>query len=160
MTATLNKMPPVLNIAIAVDFDGTIVKHEFPKIGEPVPHAIRYLKEFQEVGASLILYTMRDKEYLEQAIKYCSDNFVYFREWNCNPTQSQWTSSPKCYAHIYIDDAAIGCPLIFPRVGRPYADWQVIGPIVLGKILAWKQGRFYSINEDILEEVYQRATKS
>ena len=44
---------------ICVDFDGTIVDHKYPEIGEPVPHAIKWLKRFNQQGANLILFTMR-----------------------------------------------------------------------------------------------------
>ena len=30
---------------------------------------------------------------------------------NCNPAQASWTTSPKIYSHVYVDDAAAGCPL-------------------------------------------------
>jgi hypothetical protein len=44
-----------------------------------------------------------------------------------NPTQKEWTSSPKCYAHIYIDDAALGCPLVKGENGeRDYVDWTAV----------------------------------
>jgi len=39
-----------------------------------------------------------------------------------NPTQDRWTDSPKCYANIFIDDAALGCPLI-ETDGRSVVDW-------------------------------------
>jgi ribonucleotide monophosphatase NagD (HAD superfamily) len=44
---------------IAIDFDGTIVQHEYPIIGEPVPYAIESIKGLKKQGHSLILYTMR-----------------------------------------------------------------------------------------------------
>jgi len=45
---------------------------------------------------------------------------------NGNPEQGSWTISPKAYAHIYIDDAALGCPLIKPYQSRPYVDWKAV----------------------------------
>ena len=35
-------------MTIAVDFDGTIVTHEYPKIGKPIPFAIDALKRLQQ----------------------------------------------------------------------------------------------------------------
>lgn len=148
-------LPSVSNIVIAVDFDGTIVQHEFPDIGKPILEAFQWLYEFQKAGADLILYTMRDKDYLVAAIDFCKEYGIHFNSCNFNPTQPLWTTSPKCYAHIYIDDAAIGCPLIyhteecgweFDRCNcniRPYVDWQEVGPMVMEKIEAWKNGTFY-----------------
>ena len=50
---------------------------------------------------------------------------------NDNPSQHSWTDSPKVYAHMYIDDAALGIPLIKvdtihlydSSAVRPYVDW-------------------------------------
>jgi hypothetical protein len=125
-------------VIIAVDFDGTIVDHCFPAIGDPVPGAARWLKRFQEFGAKLILWTMRADgreggfNPLTEAVEYCRSAGIEFWAVNANPEQAEWTASPKAYAHIYIDDAAFGCPLKEnPRAdGRPFADWDKIGPAV------------------------------
>jgi hypothetical protein len=47
---------------------------------------------------------------------------------NENPSQKSWTSSPKAYAQLYIDDAALGTPLVYPESSseRPYVDWAAI----------------------------------
>jgi hypothetical protein len=37
---------------IGIDFDGTIVEHEFPDIGAPVEHAFMWLKEFRRLVRS------------------------------------------------------------------------------------------------------------
>ena len=126
---------------IAVDFDGTIVDHVFPEIGSPVPGAIGWLRKFQREGATLFLYTMRSDgqdagDVLSQAVEYCRSQGVEFAGVNRDPSQDDWTSSPKCYAQVYIDDAAFGCPLKDnPRKGgRPYVDWDRVGPAVLALV--------------------------
>ncbi len=130
---------------IAIDFDGTIVKHEFPKIGEPVPFAIHVMKKLQKAGHQLILYTMRgDKDtpntgngkeisdtppekFLTQAVEYCREQGIEFWAVNNNPDQHTWTNSPKVYAHMYIDDAAFGCPLWSDKESdRPYVNWGIV----------------------------------
>ena len=58
-------------LIIAVDFDGTIVTHEYPRIGRPVPGAIETMKEFLARGDKLILWTMRSGEELADAVRYC-----------------------------------------------------------------------------------------
>jgi hypothetical protein len=120
---------------IAVDFDGTIAEHEFPEIGKPVPEAFNWLAKFQHFGIKLILWTMRsdsDKSgpVLTQAVEFCRQHGIEFAHVNENP--QGWTTSPKAYAHAYIDDAAIGCPLRQnPRLGgRPFVDWAKVGPMV------------------------------
>ncbi len=128
-------------LIVAVDFDGTIVEHEFPGIGNPVPGAFAWLKTLQDAGAKLVLWTMRSDgqkhgDTLTQAVRFCEANGVTFWGVNSNPQQASWTTSPKAYAHVYIDDAAAGCPLReSPRMGgRPYVDWDIVGPAVMATL--------------------------
>ncbi len=120
---------------IAVDFDGTIADHVFPDIGTPVPGAFEWLKAFREAGATLVLWTMRSdgQEYgdvLSDAVAFCQENGLLFDHVNEHP--QDWTTSPKAYAKVYIDDAAFGCPLRDnPSGGRPFVDWDMVGPVVM-----------------------------
>lgn len=130
---------------IAIDFDGTIVTHEFPRIGDVNPYAFSWMRKFQAAGARLILWTMRSDgqdcgDALSRAVEHCRANGVEFFGVNSNPEQAEWTSSPKAYAKIYIDDAAFGCPLREnPKAGgRPMVDWQKVGPKVMKLIKASK----------------------
>lgn len=120
------------NVIIAVDFDGTIADHRYPDIGPEIPGAFKYLKCFQDAGAKLILYTMRSDVYLDQAVEFCKIRGITFWGINENPEQKEWTSSPKVYAHRYIDDAAAGISLRQQAwAQRPYVDWFLIGPEIL-----------------------------
>lgn len=129
---------------LAIDFDGTLAEHEFPDIGREVPGAFDWLKKFQAAGAKLILWTMRSdgrtadgsKEngpVLTEAVEWCRERGVEFWGVNGNPGQSSWTQSPKAYAHLYIDDAAFGCPLVESKKAgnRPHVDWSKVGPAVM-----------------------------
>lgn len=123
---------------ICVDFDGTIVTHSFPKIGSDIG-AFPWLQRWQEAGAKLVLWTMRSDgqeagNVLTEAVEYCKKKGVEFWAVNNNPEQASWTTSPKVYAHLYIDDAAYGCPLVRPATSRPWVDWQQVGPAVLKTI--------------------------
>ena len=125
---------------ICIDFDGTIVEHRFPHLGLPVPGAIEYMKAFQKLGAKLILFTMRSDgqehgDVLTDAVRYCQSQGIEFYGINHNPDQDSWTSSPKAYGEIYIDDAAFGCPLVKPT-HRPYVDWEKVGPAIIKRIIA------------------------
>lgn len=119
---------------IAVDFDGTIVDHDFPKIGKPVPNAIKWLRRLNNCGAKIILYTMRSDSSLfptalTDAKKYLHENGIPLYSVNENPSQAEWTTSPKVHADVYVDDLAIGCPLVHPRgFKRACVDWDEIGP--------------------------------
>lgn len=110
---------------IAVDFDGTCVKHEYPNVGAEIG-AIPVLKDLVAQGHKLILFTMRDGIELTDAILWFKKNNIPLYGKQFNPTQSSWTSSNKCYAQLYIDDMALGCPLTHSKIDRsdrPYVDW-------------------------------------
>jgi hypothetical protein len=112
---------------ICIDFDGTCVEHEFPKVGADIG-AAPVLKELVSNGNQLILFTMRSNgksgKFLDDAIEWFSKNEIPLYGVQTNPTQKNWTSSPKAYGELYIDDAALGAPLIYPGVGKnPYIDW-------------------------------------
>lgn len=134
---------------ICVDFDGTIVDHVFPRIGQAAPKALYFLKKFQENGGKIILFTMRSdgnvhkdggklegRMVLTEAVDYIKQNGIELYGVNVNPDQLSWTLSPKAYGQVYIDDAAFGCPLIHPDgFNRPCVDWQTVGTAVLGILL-------------------------
>lgn len=128
---------------IAVDFDGTCVTHEFPRVGVEIG-AAEVLKELTDKGHKIILFTMRshpneinqnrtidgniiNNDTLQDAIDWFKKHDVPLFGVNENPTQKDWSSSPKPYAHIYIDDAALGVPLKHDSLSdRPYVDWNIV----------------------------------
>ena len=122
---------------IGIDFDGTIVKHEFPKIGDIIPDAIEVIRELVDSKHKIILWTMRSGETLNDAIEFLRKLDIPLFGINENPSQHKWTNSPKAYCQKYIDDAALGCPLIFPDDGgRPWVDWiKVRGLLKADKFL-------------------------
>lgn len=106
-------------MTIAVDFDGTIVTHEYPKIGREIPFAIETLKRLQEYPEYLlILWTVREGAELEEAVQYCKDRGLEFYAVNKNyPEESvENPESRKLKADLFIDDRNLG--------GLP--DWGVI----------------------------------
>ena len=118
---------------IAIDFDGTCVDHRYPEVGNPAPNSIETLKALNLAGFNLILWTMRSEEKLQDAINWFKDNDISLFGIQRNPTQDSWSSSPKCYAHVYIDDAAFGAPLIKPEgFARPCIDWSKVRDYFLG----------------------------
>jgi hydroxymethylpyrimidine pyrophosphatase-like HAD family hydrolase len=98
------------NIKIAVDFDGTIVDHEYPKIGKEKLFAFDTLKLLQKNGATLILWTYRAGKELEEAVEFCKKNGLEFYAVNKNYPEEIFdnTVSRKIFADIYIDDKNIG----------------------------------------------------
>ena len=118
-----------------MDFDLTIVHHAYPKVGERVPYALKYLRLFNALNAKLILYTVRDKVPLKEAVQFLTNQGIELYGVNDNPQQKTWSSSRKIYCDLYIDDAAFGCPLIkIEGHERPVADWRIIGPNVLTRL--------------------------
>ena len=120
---------------IAVDFDGTCVTHEYPRIGKDIG-AVPVLKKLSNSGHKIILNTMRSGKELADAIKWFIDNDIPLFGANENPTQKSWTDSPKVHANVYIDDCGIGCPVIYnPAVSsRVYVDWTEIEKILKKEI--------------------------
>lgn len=131
---------------ICIDFDGTCVSHEYPRIGEDIG-AVPVLKEIVAAGHKLILFTMRSNipdtkgngediidckagNYLDDAVKWFSDNGIELFGVNVNPTQKEWTSSPKAYGQLYIDDAALGTPLIHTGK-KPFVDWVSVRSLLV-----------------------------
>ena len=114
---------------IAVDFDGTCVTHEYPRVGKDIG-AIPVLKKLVDNNHKLILYTMRAGKELNDAIEWFKKNDIPLYGIQKNPTQERWTVSNKCYAELYIDDAALGCPLLYTELSlRPYVDWETVEKI-------------------------------
>lgn len=109
---------------IAVDFDGTIAKNAFPEIGAAVPGAIQWLQRLAASGAELVLWTSRYGEHLDEAVAWCRHQGIPFNHVNALP--DGWPG-PKIPAHVFVDDKALGCPLI-SWDSKPYVDWDVVGP--------------------------------
>lgn len=107
-------------MTIAVDFDGTLVTHEYPKIGKPIPFAIDTLLQLQAERHRIILWTAREGQLLEDAVAYCKQKGLEFYAVNSNyPEEMTLTNvlkPRKLTADLFIDDRNLG--------GIP--DWGVI----------------------------------
>jgi hypothetical protein len=125
-------------MVIAVDFDGTIVTHEYPNIGKEIPFAIDTLKRLQQSPDKLlILWTVREGAELEEAVEYCRSKGLEFYAVNNNyPEESSEHPEPrKLKVDLFIDDRNLG--------GLP--DWGVIYRMIMtGKYL-----------EPITDEIHQ-----
>lgn len=108
-------------MTIAVDFDGTIVEHRYPEIGEERPFATDTLKMLIKDRHKLILWTVREGKLLEEAVDWCRQRGVEFyainRDYPEETTENNPHFSRKLNAIDYfIDDRNIG--------GLP--DWGTI----------------------------------
>ena len=105
---------------IAVDFDGTIVTHKYPEIGEEIPFAIDTLKMLRQDGHRLILWSVREGRLLKEAVEYCRQRGLEFyavnRDYPEETTESNPHFSRKLKVDLFIDDRNLG--------GLP--DWGTI----------------------------------
>ena len=107
-------------MVIAVDFDGTIVEHRYPRIGDEIPFAIDTLKELIKDGHQLILWSVREDELLQEAVDWCHKRGVDFWAVNKDYPEEERSKnnhfSRKLKVDMFIDDRNVG--------GLP--DWGTI----------------------------------
>ncbi|WP_420186909.1 BT0820 family HAD-type phosphatase [Bacteroides pyogenes] len=111
---------------IAVDFDGTIVEHRYPHIGEEIPFAVETLKLLQQEKHRLILWSVREGQLLDEAVEWCKRRGLEFYAVNKDyPEERQGHQgfSRKLKADMFIDDRNLG--------GLP--DWGVIYEMIKDK---------------------------
>ena len=112
---------------IAVDFDGTIVTHEYPKIGTELPFATETLKMLIRDHHKLILWSVREGKLLDEAVEWCRERGVEFWAVNKDYPEEELDNnnhySRKLKADIWIDDRNVG--------GLP--DWGTIYRIISEK---------------------------
>ena len=92
---------------IAVDFDGTIVEHDFPGIGKPIRYAVEILKGWQQKGNLVTLWTCRGGYELAEALTWCSKEGLRFDTVNSTAYGAVGYGVPKIVATYYIDDRSI-----------------------------------------------------
>ncbi len=112
---------------IAVDFDGTIVEHKYPRIGNEIPFAIETLKKLQQERHTLILWSVREGDLLEEAVNFCKERGLEFYAVNTNYPEEKGNHqhfSRKLKADLFIDDRNLG--------GLP--DWGTIYRMVHNKL--------------------------
>jgi hypothetical protein len=107
-------------MTIAVDFDGTIVEHAYPRIGKEIPFATETLRQLIQDRHKLVLWTVREDELLQEAIDWCRERGVEFyainRDYPEEEREKNNHFSRKLKVDIWIDDRNIG--------GLP--DWGTI----------------------------------
>lgn len=101
---------------IAVDFDGTIVEHQFPEIGKLIDNAADVLRKWKKEGHQLILWTCRNdvdpanngRKPLSEAAMFLALNGIHFDAINVNVPGLGFDPFPKVYADLYLDDRTLG----------------------------------------------------
>ena len=107
-------------MVIAVDFDGTIVEHRYPEIGNEIPFATETLKMLIADHHKLILWSVREGKLLDEAVEWCRERGVEFyavnRDYPEERKDANQHFSRKLKADLFIDDRNLG--------GLP--DWGTI----------------------------------
>ena len=115
------------SMVIAVDFDNTVHR---PSTGEDVPLAVQSLKQLVRRGHKIILWTARSGIGLANAIQWYKERRIPLFGINRHPEQDPNIHSPKAFANAYVDDLALGVPLVFPDASTgsrdPYVDWPEV----------------------------------
>ena len=95
---------------IAIDFDGTLVEHSYPKIGKEIPHAFETVEALKAKGHRLILWTYRSGNLLQEAVDYCEEKGIIFDAVNANFRDEKLTDHNQrlIKADVYIDDRNVG----------------------------------------------------
>ncbi len=142
------------DIKIAVDFDGTIVEHEYPEIGKEKLFAFQTLKELEKRGARLILWTFRTGTELDDALEFCRKNGIEFYAVNKSYPEEIFdeTVSRKINADIFIDDKNVGG---FP--GWSWV-WQMLNPYEILEKEAEK--RISAARISIFKRLFRRNTRT
>ena len=107
-------------MTIYLDFDGTVVEHQYPALGAENPHAFRVIRTLQDKGHSIILNTYRadlNDGSLEEALAFLNDSahgldtISKSTAKKIHPGPFDLTESLR-FEKLYIDDIAEGIPLI------------------------------------------------
>lgn len=141
-------------LKIAVDFDGTIVEHEYPDIGKEKLFAFLTLKQLEKMGARLILWTFRHGKELEEAVEFCRKNGIEFYAVNKSYPEEIFDDnvSRKIDADIFIDDKNVGG---FPGWSE---IWQILNPYDLQEEEAEK--RIAASRKNIIQRLFMRKNKT
>ena len=114
-------------MVISIDFDGTVVEHRYPKIGEEIPHATETLRKLMEDGHKLVLWTVREGRLLDEAVEWCRERGVEFSAINETlraDTNEHSHNTRKIDADLYIDDRT-------PHAMLYGIDWDEIEEMLL-----------------------------
>ena len=123
---------------IAVDFDGTIVTHKYPEIGEEIPFAIDTLKMLRQDGHRIILWSVREGHLLDEAVEYCRQRGLEFyavnRDYPEETTDNNPHFSRKLKADVFIDDRNLGglpdCGTIYRMIKHRHTWNDVVDELV------------------------------
>lgn len=113
---------------LAIDFDGTIALcREYPFVAEPVKGAVAALRYFNSLNIKFFIWTCRGSQggADKLAAQFLNERGIKSSGFNTNRNQRTWTDSPKMSCTHYIDDRALGCPILRQN-GVDVVDWDKV----------------------------------
>ena len=96
---------------IAIDFDGTIARTNYPEIIGEQPYAAQVITQLKERGHYIIIWTCRTGEPLLDAINWLLAHGIPFDRVNDHESENvakYGDHGPKIHADCYIDDQNLG----------------------------------------------------
>ena len=108
-------------MTIAVDFDGTIVEHRYPEIGEELPFATDTLKMLIRDHHRLILWSVREGKLLDDAVNWCKERGVEFYAVNRDyrpPTTTSISAASSRLTCGLTTATSVDC-----LTGEPSTEW-------------------------------------
>lgn len=119
------------NKIYAVDFDRTLnLAETYPQLGEPNRELITFLKERQQAGDKIILWTCREGDLLKSAVKYCRNHGLEFDAVNDNLKENIEQFNNNCrkvFADYYIDDRNVSFSNLPSVTLKGSKDMQSVG---------------------------------
>lgn len=103
---------------LGLDFDGTVVGEDFPRIGKLRDGAHRVLHKYKRAGGTIILWTCREGPTLVDAVRFCLANDI--------PIDYVNENIPGRIAKYSNDPRKIGCDLFFDDKTIGGADWDAL----------------------------------
>lgn len=116
---------------IYLDFDGTVVEHDYPKIGKLNPNSLEVIKKLQDAGHTVILNTMRiefEDDSMQEALDFINLNSeiegINISQFTKNKVHPCRWDLDNLENDLYIDDIAANIPLIKSSIDNGFmVDW-------------------------------------
>lgn len=95
-----------------IDFDGTLVEHKYPEIGDMIPSTLSFVRMIQDKGHKWILFTCRGGEDCEEAYQWCIERGLHPNAVNDDIPEIKNSEfgrrkSIKPFADYYLDDRSM-----------------------------------------------------